>query len=318
MNEVLSAEGRRANGIGQGRIDFTMEDVHADDATRIVRFRVAPDPRRYDKVERNGEAYYLDKYLNHLFKADELLRQCAEKAVGLPVYHLSPSIKSAPDYAAARKAALDAELRGGSYIVPAEHAVQHRSLDGGAPTKWLVFLSVDICGGTALRRADPVAFECAYKIFLRELGTVVGQFNGTILKTTGDGFIAYIDHPSFTQQCDNAIDLGLSYVLMLRESINPALAKVGLPQLRIRVGADCGDATLRQVEIPLTGYSQAEVASDALNRAVKIEQDAEDNEFRIGRGLYELIHVGWLERAEETPFDGESVGIPGYQTYRIR
>lgn len=60
-----------------------------------------------------------------------------------------------------------------------------------------------------------------------------------------------------------------------------------------------------------------EIASDALNRAVKIQESAEANQLRIGRDLYELIHVQWLERAEEVAFDGQSVGIPGYKTYKV-
>jgi hypothetical protein len=67
----------------------------------------------------------------------------------------------------------------------------------------------------------------------------------------------------------------------------------------------------------LTGFTTREVASNALNLAVKIEESAGSGEFLIGRNLYELIHVQWLERAEEVTFDGESVGIPGYKTYRI-
>ena len=37
----------------------------------------------------------------------------------------------------------------------------------------------------------------------------------------------------------------------------------------------------------------------------------------IGRLLYELVHVKWLERAHEVSFDGASVGISDYQVYRI-
>jgi hypothetical protein len=72
------------------------------------------------------------------------------------------------------------------------------------------------------------------------------------------------------------------------------------------------------MKIPMTGFSSVEVASDALNRAVKIEEACKINEFRIGRSLYELIHVQWLERATEVEFDGTSVGLPSYQTYRMR
>lgn len=176
---------------------------------------------------------------------------------------------------------------------------------------------MDICGSTALRRADRVGFERAYQLLLRELGTVVGQFNGALLKVTGDGFIAYIDYPGFTQQCDHAIDLGLSFLMVLQGSINPSLSTAGLPTLRIRVGADYGEATVRNIDIASTGFGALEIASDALNRAVKIEQSAQDNEFRIGRRLYELIHVQWLERAIEVQFDAGVIGIPAYKVYRV-
>ena len=67
----------------------------------------------------------------------------------------------------------------------------------------------------------------------------------------------------------------------------------------------------------MTGFSDTEVGSDALNRAVKIQESAGLNEFRIGRDLYELIHVKWLERAREVPFDGSSIGAPEYRVYRV-
>jgi hypothetical protein len=74
---------------------------------------------------------------------------------------------------------------------------------------------------------------------------------------------------------------------------------------------------IRHLEVPATGFSEPEVASDALHRAVKIEKSCNPNEFRIGRRLYELIHVKWLERGTEVPFDGSKVGIPGYRVYQI-
>jgi hypothetical protein len=49
----------------------------------------------------------------------------------------------------------------------------------------------------------------------------------------------------------------------------------------------------------------------------KIEKSGDPNEFRIGRRLYELIHVKWLERATEVSFEGANVGIPGYKVYRV-
>lgn len=168
-----------------------------------------------------------------------------------------------------------------------------------------------------MRRKNPAAFDRAYELFTRELGTLVGQFNGSILKTKGDGFIAFIDHPSFTNLCDHIIDMGLSLLVLLHRSLNPTLVKAGMEPLSIRIGADYGEALVRQLTIPSTGFIAQEVASDALNRAVKIEEACSPDQFWVGRCLYELIHVKWLERATETECDGSCMGMPGYKTYRI-
>jgi class 3 adenylate cyclase len=275
---------------------------------------MTPDPRRYKSLILDGKTWYLDKYLHHLVSLDDFAD--AMKG-GLPIYHLSPSIDSAPQYALARKRALDRELSTGEYSAPSEKAAPHRPLESDLRPREVSFLSVDICGATAMRKADPKAFESAHKLFMQELGTVVGQFNGALMKSTGDGFIAYVDHPSFTSLCDATVDIGLSLLVVLRDSVNQALEGARLKPLKIRVGADYGEAQFRSIVVPPTGFSMPEVASDALNRAVKIQESCEPGQFRIGRALYELVHVQWLERASEVSFDGESVGIPDYQAYAV-
>ena len=297
------------------RIDFIQEVVSYYEETKIASFRLLPDPRRYIESERDGETYYVDKYLKVAFALEDLV---AGFRPGMPSYALSSTVGSTPEYAVDRLSALEHELEGGKYIPPKEKAIAHHELDAEGRDKQLAFLSVDICGATALRKSAPSAFDDAYDLFIRELGTIVGQFNGTMLKTKGDGFIAYIDHPSFTSLCDAVIDMGLSILFVLQRSINPALRKGRLPGFDVRIGADYGAAKLRKMSVPSTGFSSLEVASDALNRAVKIEESCSANEFRIGRCLYELIHVQWLERATEVEFDGASVGLPGYKSYRMQ
>ena len=297
------------------RADFVIEIIHFDEETHTANFRIKPDPRRYDEIEKEGETLYIDKYLKTAFSLDVFLRGFRPP---VPGYALSSSIGSTAEYADERLNALEHEIDGGDYVPPKHKAIAHYTLAPDYIEKDLGFLSVDICGATALRKKNADAFDRAYGLFIWELGTVVGQFNGSILKTKGDGFIAYIDHPSFTNLCDAIIDMGLSILYVLHKSINPTLAKAGLPAFDIRIGADYGTAHIRQMSIPTTGFSSIEVASDALNRAVKIEEACEANEFRIGRSLYELIHVQWLERASEVEFNGASVGLPSYQTYRMR
>lgn len=297
----------------QGRFDFEIEKLDSTEEERTVRVRLIPSPRRYVKVDIGGVLHYRDKYLNTLISFEEM----AHKMNGLPIYSLTPSIESTPDYADRRLAPVKTQLNGGEYVPPDEKAARHQDFQHEAKRN-IVFLSVDICGATAYRRKDPLGFDRAYEVFFRELGTLVGHFNGAILKMTGDGFIAYIDHPSFTSQCDNAVDLGLSLISFLIRSLNPGLKSVGLNPLSIRVGADYGPAISRTLENPSTNYRSTEIVSDALNRSVKIQESCKPNQFRIGRDLYELIHVQWLERAEEVPFDGNSVGTEDYKVYKIR
>jgi class 3 adenylate cyclase len=297
------------------RADFVSEVLRVDEATRVVTMRMLPDPRRYQEIKRDGQTLYLDKYLGYAFSLEDL---AAGNWNGLPCYSLSPSIEHSGDYAAARQSALEEEVDSGTYVPPDETARGHRNLEIDTEQRGVGFLSVDICGSTAMRKRDPVAFDRAFALFTRELGTVVGQFNGSILKMKGDGFIAFIDHPSFTRLCDNLVDLGLTLLVVLHGSINPALANMGIDPLHVRVGADYGEAVIKKITIPATGYETTEVASDALSRAVKIEEACAPNEFWIGRDLYELVHVGWLERGAQVEFDGNLVGLPGYPVYRMQ
>jgi class 3 adenylate cyclase len=298
------------------RFDCVMKLVSADDNTRLAYFEIAPNPKRYELMQHEGVPYYFDRYLHELI-SKKLFEKMVTKLAGLPVYSLSPRIQSASEYAAARHKAVEAELETGEHIPPADQPLAHKSLAADTTPRLLVFLSVDICGGTSLRKPDPSKFDRAYKVFIQELGTVVGQFNGSIFKLTGDGFIAAIDFPGFTRQCDNAVDMGLSFLRVLEDAINPALHNAGLPLLKIRVGADFGPATISQMGVPSTGFSTLDITSDALNRAVKIEQTCCDNEFRIGEGLFQVLHTDWLERTSEVPFDGDKIGIPGYQVYSV-
>lgn len=294
-----------------------MERVRADDETRTLLVCIAPDPRRYDLCERDGERFYIDKFLRVRINYEDMLKSMRDHMSGKPIYHLAPNIESTPEYAASRLEAVRNELQTGKHLPPAEKAAQHTDFYANANARPIAFLSVDICGGTAQRCANPASFERAYKIFLQELGTIVGQFNGAILKPTGDGFIALIDHPGFTTQCDNTIDLGLSLLVVLRDTVNPALKEAGLPELKIRVGADFGQAEVRSIQIPATGFSFPEVASDALNRAVKVQESCAPNEFRIGRALYELVHVKWLMRATQVDFNSDDIGAAQYAVYRV-
>lgn len=301
----------------EGRIDFVTEVVKFDKETGIITMSMTPDPTRYSRVEHDGKPYYLDKHLRMLIGVEELMAGLEKGLAGTPMYYSPPSIKSSLTYAAQRLGAVSNELETGVHVPPAEAARPHGELSANSLERNIAFISIDICGATAYRKNNEAGFDKVCMLFFQELGTLVGQFHGRILKTTGDGFIAYVDQPASTTQCDNAVDLGLSLLLLVKNTINPALASVNLPPIRVRVGAEYGAARLRKLYVAATGYSDLDVSSDALNRAVKIQESCDANEVRIGRNLYELLHVRWLERAAQVPFDGSTVGIDNYKVYKV-
>jgi class 3 adenylate cyclase len=300
------------------RVDMTFDLLSMDEATGKFAVAMRPDPRRCEVTEQNGVKHYRDKYLDLLF-SEELLFESAPQLAGLPIFYNPPHIDNTPTYATERRAAVETQLQSGVFVAPDSKTDRHQQLIINEPSRNITFISVDICGSTKLRAENANQFDRAYDIFIQELGTLVGKFHGTFLKTTGDGFIAFIDYPSINTQCDQAIDLGTSLLVVLLDAVNPALVAEGLPEVSIRIGADHGPASITEVSVPTTGFSEPTVKSDALNRAVKIQGEADANQFLIGRTLYERIHVHWLERCrEETGIDlALKLGFDEYQIYSV-
>jgi class 3 adenylate cyclase len=100
------------------------------------------------------------------------------------------------------------------------------------------------------------------------------------------------------------------------DALNEATPKE-YPKLKVRIGAEHGLASVKCYVVPATGYEQTDIASDALNRAAKIQENAPPDSFAIGRALYERIHVQWLERASQVNLNVK-VGVKNYRTYIVR
>ena len=60
-------------------------------------------------------------------------------------------------------------------------------------------------------------------MILDELALIVAQFNGQVLKYTGDGLIAYFTPPSYNRMNDMALDCALTCRHLLYEAVFPAL-----------------------------------------------------------------------------------------------
>lgn len=273
----LDAEGRERH-----RFDFVSEVLSTDDETQTVQIRLEPDPRRYTLKEIDGQRCFIDKFLQIAIPEGVVSEMMLGHLQGLPISYGPPAIASSSDYSESRRVALKKELEGSPYLPPDEEAHPQKELFTGSVADFVCFISVDMVGSTALRQNYGERFDKSYEVFLRELLTSVGHFRGAILNVTGDGFTAYVDMPGFTTQCDKTVDLGLTLLRVLKNSINPTLEEAGLPALNIRVGADAGMAVKRSVSVQATNFQSFDIGSTALNRAVKIEQNAQAGQFLIG------------------------------------
>lgn len=288
------------------RVDFEIARKHVlDHGERIIQVALVPHPLRYEKVEINGETLYRDKFLDIHISPNDMAKNMA----GVPIYHLDPLIENLNDYGEERASAISDEIQTGNYHPPVYTGSQHKELAG---KKELAFISVDICGSTSKRLADSAGYDRALDIFFKELGTIVSQFQGQIAKFTGDGFIAYIDHPSTNSSCDNAADMALSLLHVFQNHVVPTLKKHNLPTFDIRLGADYGEAEVRKFRVPVTGFEQNDIISDALNRAVKLQELAKPNQLMLGRDIYERLHVRYLMRCDEV-----NTPLFNYQVYAV-
>lgn len=299
------------------RMDFVLEPEATDQKNGVVHVLMKPDPRRHERITVEGEEYYRDVFLNELVSVNAVHEQMESKLQNLPIHNLSPRIESSTRYAEARNAALKQEMLSGTYVGPDETPRDHKGLEPSEDRRWIGFVSVDICKSTHLSVENQQNYAEAYELFFREMGTLVGQFNGEVFKATGDGYVAFIDHPSFTRVADNLIDFGMSSIALLERSINPNLESRKLPKLLMRVGAECGWATIGKLEVAATGFSSVDISSIAINQAVKIEGSAGVNQLRIGQALYATSHIDWMLRCEETSFDGNLVGDDEFKVYSV-
>ena len=304
-----------------GRIDFSITPILVDEDNRRIKIRIEPNADRYKIIKTKGESGYLDVYTS-IFIPESMMCSALEQASSrygeMSIHSLNPAIKSLPPYSRTRLASITKQLTNGIYEAPPERAKTHVELREFTEEKHVAFLSVDICKSTLLRKRNPKSFDKSHEVFIQELATLVALYNGTVLKFTGDGFIAYIDYPAFTVQADTAIALGKALVYHLENCINPALNANSLTELSMRVGIEFGLARAKTFSIQATGKSQTDFISDALNFAVKIQESCEVNEVRLGQSLRDLLHGNYLRQLIQVDYDSSDTGEDDYRVYALR
>jgi adenylate cyclase len=154
----------------------------------------------------------------------------------------------------------------------------------------LVITFVDLVGSTDMSMTLPAEkLVTIITAFSREVSSVIESYDGYVLKYVGDAVIAFFPS-SFNKYlaCDRSFECAESIINVIRNGINPILAKMGYPELSVKVGMDEGENVVvqygydRSSPIDILGYS--------MNVAAKITSMTTPNKISVGEYVFKLLH----------------------------
>lgn len=302
------------------RIDWKMEVISFDEATGRVETRLVPNPDRYEwRTMDDGQECLYDR-MDDMFLSQDCLAQAAAQMAGMPIGFERQRIDSAADYAAERREAIARRLKGelppcstGDTTTPADPLETLRDT-----SHEFAVLSVDLVGSTRLANdLAPTDYARLMTTALHEMTALIPLFNGHVLKTTGDGLIAYFAAPSFSRKNDFSFDCARTMLLLVGEALNPSLVAHGLPEVAIRIGIESGAVEVRAVGSPQAG-EQPDLIGLVVSMAAKVQSLAAPGEIALGETCLRHLHTSWrgLCQAMPTPSDWPYRGPDG-QPYRV-
>ena len=278
------------------RIDFKMTPASDyDKETGMMTVKLEPDPKRYEWKDINGEKMLYDKIDDFCIPITTLQKQLKESG-GKPIYYQPPAEEDKDRFLAKRMEILIDRLEGKEPIPifedKSEEFLQSLKIDSLA----FVIMSVDIAGSTkAITSAESERdYINILTILQSEFAATVANYNGHVLKFTGDGIIAYFPEPSFVAKNDLAADCAITIMQLVYQYANKVFAEYGLQEIDIRIGLDSGEAFIVTVGDPAT-KQQKDILGSVVSLACKIQSSGQRGEIRIGEITERNLHTGWRE-----------------------
>ena len=154
----------------------------------------------------------------------------------------------------------------------------------------LVALYVDLVGSTSvILKLPKEEFSKVITTFAQEMAYVIKRHEGFVLKFVGDAVIGYfIDHDS-KPSADRAVSCAESMIKVMKLGINPILKKSNLPELKIKIGMDYGEATVVLYGNDVQN-SHVDLIGPSLNIGAKIQNLASPDQILIGEEVYTRLH----------------------------
>lgn len=278
-----------------GRMDFKLEIVNYDEKTGKCEVILIPHPERYELRTIDGEKGYYDKFDNAFIPLDEL-----EKAIpqldGMPIYYSPPKIEDANRYISERIPHIKEFFQTKTIVYEFKDLSEEYLKKLEKDKMRFVILSLDLKGSTKLsQELSDETYSDIISLFLREMTFVVDKFNGYILKSLGDGLIAYFPEPNFVGMNDNALDCAVTMKKMIIFGMNPILKENKLPELNFRIGLDSGEAIIKIIGVESIKIHK-DLIGETVSLAAKIEKLANANQILMGESTALALHTFWRKK----------------------
>ena len=164
----------------------------------------------------------------------------------------------------------------------------------------MIVMYVDLVGSTQMVMDLPQKqLAMIVSSFAQEMGYVVKQHDGYILKFVGDAVIGYfVKKDGATSIADRSVSCAESMLKVVKTGINPVLKQYDYPDLAIKIGIDFGENTIIRYG-DNAQESHVDLLGPSMNMAAKIQGHAKPDQILIGEEVYEKLDpiiLGYFEK----------------------
>lgn len=177
----------------------------------------------------------------------------------------------------------------------------------------MIVVYVDLVGSTQMTLELPAEkVATIVSSFSQEMGFVIRNHEGYVLKYVGDAVIGYfVAQESPLVATDNAVNCAKSMISVIERGINPILNQYDYPDLRVKIGMDFGENTIVRYGTDKAN-SHVDILGPGMSIAAKITNLARPNQILIGEDVYEKLHPSLKQSFKEVEWHGNQ------WTYRDR
>ncbi len=155
----------------------------------------------------------------------------------------------------------------------------------------MVVLYVDLVGSTTMAlELPPEKIAIIISSFSQEMGSVIRQHHGYVLKFVGDAVIGYFvaENDSLLTTA-NAVNCAKSMISVIQKGINPILNQYDYPDLKVKIGVDFGQNIIVRYGADKVN-SHVDLIGPVMNISAKIQSMAKPNQILIGSDVYDRLH----------------------------